>query len=181
MNDEVIVVTGAAAGVGRAVVREFAQPGRAIALLARDTEGLHNAHREVEECGAHGLAIAVDLADAQQVEAAAEQIERQLGPIDIWVNDAMTTIFARFVDVTPGEYHRATEVTYLGTVYGTMAALKRMYPRGVSSRWCASLGGFSLFCRVSHDVRCGKAGFSRRQGPGVGGRPGVAQQDGAER
>ena len=129
MNEEVVVVTGAAAGVGRAVVREFARPGRAIVLLARDSEGLQNARREVEERGAKGLAVPLDLADPKQVEAAAEQIERELGPIDIWVNDAMTTIFARFVDVAPDEYKRATEVTYLGAVYGTMAALKRMYPR----------------------------------------------------
>ncbi len=129
MKDEVIVVTGAAAGVGRAVVREFASPGRAIALLARDTDGLWNACREVQQRGAKGLAIPVDLADPGQVEAAAERTERELGPINIWVNDAMTTIFARFVDVKPEEYKRATEVTYLGTVYGTLAALKRMYSR----------------------------------------------------
>ncbi len=129
MNNEVIVVTGASAGVGRAVVREFARPGRAIALLARDTEGLRNAQREVEQRGARGLAVPVDLADAKQVEEAAARIERELGPIQIWVNDAMTTIFARFVDISPEEYKRATEVTYLGTVYGTLAALKRMYPR----------------------------------------------------
>jgi short-subunit dehydrogenase len=129
MKEEVIVVTGAAAGVGRAVVREFARPGRVIGLLARDTAGLENARRDVEERGAKGLAIAADVADAKQVEAAAEQFERELGPIDIWVNDAMTTIFARFVDIAPEEYRRATEVTYLGTVYGTMAALKRMYAR----------------------------------------------------
>lgn len=129
MKQEVIVVTGAAAGVGRAVVREFARPGCAIALLARETEGLHNACREVEERGARGLAIPVDMADSKQVEAAAERIEQELGPIDIWVNDAMTTVFARFVHISPEEFKRATEVTYLGTVYGTMAALKRMYPR----------------------------------------------------
>ncbi|MCE5267027.1 MAG: SDR family oxidoreductase [Planctomycetaceae bacterium] len=129
MKRQVIVVTGAAAGVGRAVVRAFAKPGRAIALLARDTEGLRNARREVEERGAAVLAIPLDIADSTQVEQAAERIENELGPIDIWVNDAMTTIFARFVDITPEEYRRATEVTYLGTVYGTMAALKRMYPR----------------------------------------------------
>jgi short-subunit dehydrogenase len=129
MKREVVVVTGASAGVGRAVVREFARRGCAVALLARESQGLHNTAREVDECGGKALAVAVDLADAKQVELAAEQIERELGPIDIWVNDAMTTIFARFVDITAEEYQRATEVTYLGTVYGTMAALKRMYPR----------------------------------------------------
>ena len=133
MEQEVIVVTGAAAGVGRAVAREFAQPGRAIALLARDTEGLQNARREVEQRGAKGLAIPVDMADPDQVEAAAQQIERELGPPDIWVNDAMTTIFSPLVEITPAEFKRATEVTYLGTVYGTMSALKRMYPRNKGS------------------------------------------------
>jgi short-subunit dehydrogenase len=125
----VVVVTGASAGVGRATVRAFAHERAHIGLIARDTEGLHAAAREVNELRGKGLAVPTDVADAAQVEAAAARIEQELGPIDVWVNNAMTTIFGRFVDVTPEEYKRATEVTYLGTVYGTMSALKRMLPR----------------------------------------------------
>jgi short-subunit dehydrogenase len=124
-----VVVTGASAGVGRATIRAFAREGAGVGLIARDTEGLHTAAREVEERGGKGLAVAADVADADQVESAAARIENQLGPIDVWVNNAMTTVFARVVDVTPAEFRRATEVTYLGTVYGTMAALRRMLPR----------------------------------------------------
>jgi NAD(P)-dependent dehydrogenase (short-subunit alcohol dehydrogenase family) len=130
MNGEVVVVTGASGGVGRATVREFARQGAgAVGLLARDTEGLYNAEKEVQQCGCRALAIPTDVAKADQVEAAAERIEQELGPIDVWVNDAMTTIFSPFLKIQPDEYRRATEVTYLGTVWGTMAALKRMYPR----------------------------------------------------
>ena len=125
----VVVVTGASAGVGRATVRAFAGEGAHVGLIARDTEGLHVAAREVEELGGKGLAAAADVADADQVEEAAARIENELGPIDVWVNNAMTTVFARVIDVTPAEFKRATEVTYLGTVYGTMAALRRMLPR----------------------------------------------------
>src|SRR5690348_7175720 len=125
----VVVVTGASAGVGRATVRAFAREGAHVALIARETEGLHVAAREVNEAGSRGLAVAADVADAAQVEAAAARIEQELGPIEIWVNNAMTTVFGRVADVTPEEYKRATEVTYLGTVYGTIAALKRMLPR----------------------------------------------------
>ena len=125
----VVVVTGASAGVGRATVRAFASEGARVGLIARDTEGLHAAAREAGGLGGKGLAAPADVADADQVEAAAERIERELGPIDVWVNNAMTTVFARVADVTPAEFKRATEVTYLGTVYGTMAALRRMLPR----------------------------------------------------
>jgi short-subunit dehydrogenase len=128
-KQEVIVVTGAAAGLGRAVAREFAGPGKAIALLARSTESLEDARREIEDRGGRAMTFPVDVADASLVERTAERIESDLGPIDIWVNDAMTTIFAPLIHITPEEYKRATEVTYLGTVYGTMAALKHMYPR----------------------------------------------------
>ena len=100
-----------------------------MGLIARDTEGLHAAAREVEELGGKGLAAPADVADADQVEEAAARIESELGPIDVWVNNAMTTVFARVVDITPAEFKRATEVTYLGAVYGTMAALRRMLPR----------------------------------------------------
>ena len=125
----VVVVTGASAGVGRATVRAFAGEGAYIGLIARDTEGLHVAAREVVELGGKGLAAAADVADADQVEEAAARIENELGPIEVWVNNAMTTVFARVIDVTPAEFKRATEVTYLGTVYGTMSALRRMLPR----------------------------------------------------
>lgn len=128
-SGRVVVVTGASAGVGRATVRAFAGEGAYIGLIARDTEGLHVAAREVDQLGGKGLAAPADVADANQVEAAAARIEQELGPIEVWVNDAMTTIFGRVADVTPEEYKRATEVTYLGTVYGTMAALRRMLPR----------------------------------------------------
>jgi NAD(P)-dependent dehydrogenase (short-subunit alcohol dehydrogenase family) len=128
-SGRVVVVTGASAGVGRATVRAFAREGARVGLIARETEGLHVAAREVNDLGGKGFAAAADVADAQQVEAAAARIEQELGPIDVWVNNAMTTIFGRFIEVTPDEYKRATEVTYLGTVYGTMSALRRMLPR----------------------------------------------------
>ncbi len=126
---EVVVVTGATAGVGRAVVREFAKRKASIGLIARGQERLEAAKREVEQQGGKALALSVDVANADEVEQAAERVERELGPIDIWVNNAMTTIFAPISQIKPDEYKRATEVTYLGCVYGTMAALKRMLPR----------------------------------------------------
>jgi NAD(P)-dependent dehydrogenase (short-subunit alcohol dehydrogenase family) len=126
---EVVVITGASAGVGRAVAHAFAKHGAQIGLLAREPKTLEDARREVESLGGRAIAIPTDVADDAQVEAAAEAVEAQLGPIDIWVNDAMATIFSRFVDIEPAEFRRATEVTYLGAVYGTMAALKRMVPR----------------------------------------------------
>jgi NAD(P)-dependent dehydrogenase (short-subunit alcohol dehydrogenase family) len=128
-KSEVVVVTGASAGVGRATARAFAREGASVGLIARGTEGLENARREVEEAGCRAIAVPTDVADAKQVESAAEQIERELGPIDIWVNNAMTTVFSRFIEIEPDEFKRATEVTYLGTVYGTMSALRRMWPR----------------------------------------------------
>jgi len=130
---KVVVVTGASAGVGRAVAAEFAREGAHIGLIARGRERLEAAKREVEELGGKAIVLPADVADAQQVEAAAERVEKELGPIDIWVNDAMTTIFAPFLEITPEEFKRATEVTYLGQVYGTMAALKRMHPRNRGS------------------------------------------------
>lgn len=128
-KSEVVVVTGASAGVGRAVVREFAKRKAHIGLLARGRERLEQARREVENAGGKALALPTDVADAAQVEEAAERVERELGPIDIWVNNAMTTIFAPFMKITPEEFKRATEVTYLGFVHGTMSALRRMQPR----------------------------------------------------
>ncbi len=126
---EVVVITGASAGVGRAAVRRFARDGARIGLVARGTDGLDAARAEVEARGGKALVLPCDVADPAQVEAAAGTVEAEFGPIDIWVNDAMTTIFAPFLEITPEEYRRATEVTYLGAVYGTMAALKRMVSR----------------------------------------------------
>jgi NAD(P)-dependent dehydrogenase (short-subunit alcohol dehydrogenase family) len=125
----VVVVTGASAGVGRAAAQAFGKRGDRVALLARGEHGLQNARQEVESLGGRALAIPTDVADADQVEAAAERVEAELGPIDVWVNDAMTTVFSPFKRLTVDEYRRATEVTYLGYVWGTMAALKRMLPR----------------------------------------------------
>jgi NAD(P)-dependent dehydrogenase (short-subunit alcohol dehydrogenase family) len=128
-----VVVTGGTAGVGRATVREFARNGADVAILARGKDRLEAAKREVEELGQRALAIPVDVANAAAVEDAAERIERELGPIDVWVNNAFAGIFARFLDVTPEEYERVTAVTYLGQVNGTRAALKRMLPRNRGS------------------------------------------------
>jgi short-subunit dehydrogenase len=126
---ETVVVTGASAGVGRATAHAFARRGARIGLIARGTQGLQAAATEVEQQGGRALTLPLDMADADAVEAAAERVENHFGPIDIWVNCAMATIFAPFHRISPEEYRRATEVTYLGFVYGTMAALKRMRSR----------------------------------------------------
>ncbi|HEX4141258.1 MAG TPA: SDR family oxidoreductase [Candidatus Methylacidiphilales bacterium] len=126
----VIVITGAAGGVGRAAARLFAKTERAcVGLIARSAEALEAARREVEELGGKALVLPCDVADATAVEAAAERVEAELGPIDVWVNDAMTSVFAFIKDTTPEEFKRVTEVCYLGYVHGTLAALKRMLPR----------------------------------------------------
>jgi NADP-dependent 3-hydroxy acid dehydrogenase YdfG len=126
---EVVVITGASAGVGRATARYFWARGAKVALIARGMEGLRAAREEVEEAGGTAIVMQADVADAEMVENAAEKIEEALGPIDIWINNAMTSVFAPFIQVEPEEFRRVTEVCYLGTVYGTMAALKRMLPR----------------------------------------------------
>jgi short-subunit dehydrogenase len=128
-KSETVVVTGASAGVGRAIAHEFGRHGARVALLARDEEGLEEARREVESFGGQAVAIPTDVAEAEQVEEAARTAEEHFGPLDLWVNDAMATIFAPFTETTAEEFTRATQVTYLGAVYGTMAALKRMVPR----------------------------------------------------
>lgn len=125
----VVVITGASAGVGRAAVRAFARQGADIGLLARGVDGLEAARHEVEGKGGCALAIPTDVADAVAVERAAERIERELGPIDVWVNNAMVSVFSPVKDMTADDVRRVTEVTYLGVVYGTLAALKRMLPR----------------------------------------------------
>jgi NAD(P)-dependent dehydrogenase (short-subunit alcohol dehydrogenase family) len=169
----VVVVTGASGGIGRAVAREFARSGDRIALVARGEVGLEAAAREVKAAGGTPLVVPVDVADADQVEAAAARVEEELGPIDVWVNVAFTSVFASFTDIEPDEYRRVTEVTYLGYVYATMAALKRMRPRDrgtivqvgstlayrgipLQSAYCGAkhaIQGFheSLRCELMHD------------------------------
>ena len=170
---EVVVVTGASAGVGRAIVRAFAKRGAHIGLLARGEEGLEGARREVEALGGRAIVLPTDVADPAQVEAAAEAVERELGPIDVWVNDAMVSVFSPVKEMSCEEFRRVTEVTYLGYVYGTLAALKRMLARDrgaivqvgsalayrsipLQSAYCAAkhaIKGFteSLWCELIHD------------------------------
>jgi short-subunit dehydrogenase len=126
---EVVAVTGASAGVGRAVAHEFARHGASIGLIARGTAGLEAAKREIEQLGGTASIHVADVAEYEQVERAASEIEDAHGPLDIWVNNAMTTVFAYVDQVQPAEYERATRVTYLGTVWGTRAALARMQSR----------------------------------------------------
>lgn len=126
---QVVVITGASAGVGRATARAFAQEGARIGLLARGIDGLEGARRDVEAAGGQALSIPTDVSDAEQVEAAAEAVEREFGPIDVWVNNAMVSVFSPVKQMTAEEYKQVTDVTYLGYVYGTLAALHRMLPR----------------------------------------------------
>jgi short-subunit dehydrogenase len=126
---KVVVVTGATAGVGRAVVRAFAERGSAIGLIARGQEALDAAAKEVEAAGARALPISADVADADAMAAAASRVESELGPIDVWVNNAMTSVFSPIERTPPEEIRRVTEVTYLGVVHGTQAALRSMRSR----------------------------------------------------
>jgi len=126
---EVVVITGASAGVGRATVREFARRGASIGLIARGRDGLEGARREVEAMGGKALVLSTDVAEAEQVEKAARQVEEKLGPIDVWINNAMASVFSPIKEMTASDFERVTKVTYLGYVYGTLAALKRMLPR----------------------------------------------------
>jgi len=140
----VVVITGASAGVGRATALEFAKHGAKIGLLARGLNRLEAAKEEIESKGGQALVIPTDVADASAVERAANEVERKLGPIDIWINNAMTTVFSPVKEITADEFKRATEVTYLGAVYGTMAALDRMLPR---DRGCIVQVGSALAYR----------------------------------
>ena len=156
----VVVVTGASAGVGRATVRAFAEAGADVGLIARGIDGLEGARREVEAVGRRAVVAPADVADHTQVEAAAERVERQLGPIDVWVNNAMASVFSPIIEMTPEDYRRVTDVTYHGVVFGTMAALKRMLPRnrGVILQVGSALAyrGIPLqsaYCAAKHAVQ----------------------------
>jgi NAD(P)-dependent dehydrogenase (short-subunit alcohol dehydrogenase family) len=170
---EVVVVTGASAGVGRATARAFARLGARVGLLARGRAGLEGARRDVDRLGGKGLALPTDVSDADAVERAAAAVEREFGPIDVWVNDAMCSVFSPVKETKAEEYRRVTEVTYLGFVHGTLAALRRMLPRDrgtiiqvgsalayrgipLQSAYCAAkhaIQGFteSLRCELIHD------------------------------
>jgi NAD(P)-dependent dehydrogenase (short-subunit alcohol dehydrogenase family) len=126
---QVVVVTGASGGIGRAVVRAFAGRGAKIGLIARGEKGLQAAAEEVRDAGGEPLVLPLDVADSEAVHQAAADVEEKLGPIDVWVNVAFSSVFAPFSEITPAEFKRTTEVSYLGYVYGTMAALRSMKPR----------------------------------------------------
>jgi NAD(P)-dependent dehydrogenase (short-subunit alcohol dehydrogenase family) len=128
-REEVVVITGASAGVGRASAREFGRHGAAVGLIARNRARLETAQKEIEGAGGRALVLPLDVADPQAMDHAAERVERELGPIDIWINDAMTSVFSPIDQMKPEEFKRVTEVTYLGFVYGTLSALKRMQLR----------------------------------------------------
>ena len=169
----VVVITGASAGVGRATARQFAREGASIGLLARGRDGLEAARRDVESLGGRALVLPTDVADADAVESAAQAVERAFGPIDVWINNAMVSVFSPVKEMQPEEYKRVTEVTYLGAVYGTLAALRRMLPRDegvivevgsalayrgipLQSAYCGAkhaIQGFvdSLRCELIHD------------------------------
>jgi NAD(P)-dependent dehydrogenase (short-subunit alcohol dehydrogenase family) len=170
---QTVVVTGASAGLGRAIVREFARHGANVGLIARGADGLAAAKREVEKYGGRAVACPTDVSDAEQIEKAAGEIEQQLGPIDVWVNNAMVSVFSPAMKMTADEFRRVTEVTYLGYVYGTQTALRRMLPRDsgtvvqvgsalayrgipLQSAYCGAkhaIQGFteSLRCELMHD------------------------------
>jgi NAD(P)-dependent dehydrogenase (short-subunit alcohol dehydrogenase family) len=155
-----VVVTGASAGVGRAVARAFAREGARIGLLSRNRERLETARAEVEKLGGEAIVVETDVADFQQVEQAAARVEESFGPIDVWVNNAMTSAFSPFLRMGPEEFRRVTEVTYLGTVYGTLCALRRMLPRnrGMVIQVGSALSERSIplqsaYCGAKHGVR----------------------------
>jgi NAD(P)-dependent dehydrogenase (short-subunit alcohol dehydrogenase family) len=173
MEGQTVVVTGASAGIGRATARLFGERGARVGLIARGQAGLDGAVREVEEAGGKALAVSADVADYEQVTDAARQVEEMFGPIDVWVNVAFASVFAPFAEMTAEEFRRVTEVSYLGFVHGTMAALSLMRPRGqgtivqvgsalgsrsipLQSAYCGAkhaINGFtsSLRCELLHD------------------------------
>ena len=126
---EVVVITGASAGVGRATAQAFGKRKAHVALIARGREGLEGAKREIEALGGEAIVLPLDVADHDAVDQAASEVERTFGPIDIWINNAMLSVFSPIMEMQPDEYRRVTEVTYLGYVWGTLAALRRMKPR----------------------------------------------------
>ena len=157
---EVVVITGASAGVGRATARAFARRGACIGLLARGRDGLQATRDEVEALGGKAVAVQTDVADPEQVEQAAAEVEGAFGPIDIWINNAMATVYSPVRDITPEEYRRVTEVVYLGAVWGTMAALRRMRPRnrGVIVQVSSALAYRAIplqaaYCGAKHGLR----------------------------
>jgi len=154
-----VAITGASAGIGRAAARQFAQRGDRVGLIARGKAGLEGAARDVQRAGGQALAVPAEVADFAQVDAAAQQIEEALGPIDIWVNVAFTSVFAPFAEITPEEFRRVTEVAYLGFVHGTMAALARMRSRdrGTIVQVGSALGERSIplqsaYCGAKHAI-----------------------------
>lgn len=156
----IVVITGASAGVGRAAALAFARIGADVALLARDAEALADVAEAVRGFGVRALSIAIDMSAAAPVEAAAEQVENELGPIDVWVNNAMVTMFAPVTRMTPAEFARVTEVTYLGYVWGTMAALQRMRQRNAgvivqvgSALAYRAIPLQSAYCGAKHAIR----------------------------
>ncbi len=160
MSRRVVVITGASAGVGRATARAFAEKGYRVALLARGEDGLKGAATDVESRGGEALVLPTDVAHMDQVEAAAHAVEEQWGVIDVWVNVAMTGLFAPFLEMSPEEFRRATEVTYLGYVHGTYAALRRMKPRDAghivqvgSALAYRAIPLQSAYCGAKHAVR----------------------------
>jgi NAD(P)-dependent dehydrogenase (short-subunit alcohol dehydrogenase family) len=156
---QTVVITGASGGIGRATARLFGEQGASIGLIARGRAGLDGAAREVEAAGGTALPIEADVADHAQVEAAAGQVEEKLGPIDVWINCAFASVFAPFAEISPDEFRRVTEVSYLGFVYGTMAALARMRPRdaGTIVQVGSALGERSIplqsaYCGAKHAI-----------------------------
>ena len=155
-----VIVTGATAGVGRAVARRFGCAGDRIGLIARDPAALEDVRRELSAFGVDAACELADVANADQMFAAAAKLEDKLGPPDVWINDAMETVFSTVAETSPSEFHRVTEVTYLGFVYGTMAALKSMRPRGrgriVQMGSALAYRGIPLqaaYCGAKHAIR----------------------------